>query len=57
MQGHVQTLEEKIKLLEILSEGCRKHPAYRAKRKATGRCEECIKVWSAREELNNLRKL
>ena len=57
MQGHVQTLEEKIKLLEILSEGCRKHPAYRAKRQATGRCVECIKVWSAREELNNLRKL
>ena len=42
-----------IELLEILAEGCRKHPAYRARRSATGRCEDCITVWNARLELND----
>ena len=40
-------------LLRILAEGCRKHPAYRARRAATGQCEECVIVWRARFELNN----
>ena len=44
----------KIKLLKILAEGCRKHPSYRARRPATGRCEECIIVWNARLELNDI---
>ena len=43
-----------IKLLKILAEGCRKHPAYRARRPATGRCEECVVVWNARLELNQM---
>ena len=47
-------LNTKIKLLEILVEGCRKHPAYRARRKATERCQECVVVWKARVELNNM---
>ena len=47
-------LNKKIKLLEILSEGCRIHPAYRARRKATERCKECVVVWNARLELNTL---
>lgn len=45
-------LEEKIKLLEILSEGCRQHPAYRARRPATQRCPDCVIVWEARQKLN-----
>ena len=46
--------EKKIELLKILSKGCKKHPAYRAIRKATERCEECVIVWKARVELNKL---
>ena len=45
-------LNKKIKLLKILSEGYKIHPAYRAHREATGRCKECIVVWNARLELN-----
>ena len=47
-------LERQIKLLEILTKGCKKHPAYRAIRKATEKCEECVYVWQARIELNAL---
>ena len=43
-----------IELLKILAKGCKKHPAYRAIRKATERCEECVYVWEARVELNAL---
>ena len=43
-----------IELLKILAKGCKKHPAYRAIRKATERCEECVLVWEARVELNKL---
>jgi len=42
-----------IELLRILAEGCPRHPAYRARRAATGNCEECVVVWKARRELNN----
>ena len=44
----------KIELLKILAEGCRKHPAYRARRPATGRCQECVLVWNARLKLNDM---
>ena len=47
------TNKRKVELLKILAEGCRKHPAYRARRPATGRCQECIVVWNARLELND----
>jgi hypothetical protein len=47
-------LEKKIELLKVLAKGCKKHPAYRAIRKATGRCEECVIVWNTRLELNDL---
>jgi hypothetical protein len=47
-------LSKKIKLLEILAEGCRTHPAYRARRSATGNCEDCVKVWNARQQLKEL---
>ncbi len=49
--------QKKIKLLNLLAKGCKKHPAYRAIRKATGRCEECVVVWQARLELNEIEKL
>ena len=45
-------LERKLELLKILAKGCKKHPAYRAIRKASERCEECVVVWQARVELN-----
>ena len=46
--------QRQIKLLKILAKGCKKHPAYRAIRKATERCEECVVVWQARVELNEM---
>ena len=47
-------LERQVELLRTLAKGCKKHPAYRAIRKATERCEECVVVWQARVELNKL---
>ena len=47
-------LERKLELLKILVKGCKKHPAYRAIRKASERCEECVVVWQARVDLNVL---
>ena len=49
--------QRQIELLKILAKGCKKHPAYRAIRKATERCEECVVVWQAKVELNKLIKL
>ena len=46
--------QRQIELLKILAKGCKKHPAYRAIRKATERCEECVVVWQARDKLNKL---
>ena len=46
--------QRQIALLKILAKGSKKHPAYRAIRKATERCEECVIVWQARVELNVL---
>ena len=42
--------QRQIELLKILAKGCKKHPAYRAIRKATERCEECVVVWQANEQ-------
>lgn len=49
-----QYIREKNELLKVLVEGCRIHPGYRARRKATERCAECVLVWKARLELNEL---
>ena len=49
-------MKRKIELLEILAEGCRTHPAYRARRAATQKCNPCAVVWEARCELK-LREL
>ena len=46
--------QRKIELLQILAEGCRKHPAYRARRAATQRYQEYVVVWNARLELNEM---
>ena len=47
---------KQIELLKILAKGCKKQPAYRAIRKATERCEECVIIWQARVELDTLEK-
>ena len=47
-------LERQLVLLKILAKGCKKHPSYRAIKKATGRCEECLVIWQARLELNEI---
>ena len=44
-------MKRKVELLEILAEGCRVHPAYRARRAATQKCNPCVVVWEARCEL------
>jgi hypothetical protein len=46
--------QRQIELLQVLAEGCRNHPAYRARRAATERCPECMVVWKARCDLNEL---
>ena len=46
--------QRQIKLLQVLAEGRRKHPAYRARRTATERCPECVVIQKARCELNEL---
>ena len=52
----VERLKKQFKLMEILVDGCKKHPAYRAIRPATGHCEPCVKMWKARLELNHMEK-
>ena len=52
----VETLEKQVALLRILVDGCKKHPAYRAIRPATGRCKPCVEMWQARQELKELNK-
>jgi len=49
--------QRQIELLKVLAKSCKKHPAYRAIRKATERYEECVVVWKARVELNALENL
>ena len=47
-------LERQVVLLKILAKGCKKYSAYRAIRKATERCVECVVIWQARVELNEI---
>jgi len=47
----VESLKKQVQLMTILVAGCKKHPAYRANRPATGNCEPCIKMWEARQAL------
>ena len=41
----------KAELLTVLADGCKRHPAYRAIRPATGNCAPCAKMWSAKLEM------
>ena len=50
--NEILVLKKKNELLKVLVEGCRIHPGYRARRKATERCAECVLVCKARLELN-----
>ena len=52
----VESLKKQVQLMGILVAGCKKHPAYRAIRPATGNCEPCVKMWEARLELNDMEK-
>ena len=52
----VESLKKQVQLMRVLVTGCKKHPAYRAIRLATGKCEPCVKMWKARLELNSLEK-
>ena len=47
-------LIQRVELLEVLAEGCRVHPAYRAIRPATGGCLPCVDMWEARKKLNDI---
>ena len=51
LQGVLVSDARKIELLKLLAEGCRKHPAYRAKRQVKIDCEPCLVMWEARLEL------
>ena len=52
---HLTTPPKKqVRLLQILADGCKKHPAHRAIRRATGRCAPCVRMWGARFELTKL---
>ena len=51
---NVESLKKQVQLLRVLVSGCKKHPAYRAIRPATGNCEQCVKMWEARQELNKM---
>jgi len=53
----VESLKKQVQLMRVLVAGCKKHPAYRAIRPATGNCEPCVKMWKARLELNNQEEL
>ena len=48
---NIEILEKQVDLLTVLVNGCKKHPAYRAIRPATGNCASCVKMWQARIEL------
>lgn len=53
-EKRIKELQDKIALLQILAEGCRQHPAYRARRPATGKCAPCVSMWQARCNLKQL---
>ena len=57
LQGVLVSDVRKIELLKLLAEGCRKHPAYRAKRQVKIDCEPCLIMWEARLELEAEKKL
>lgn len=50
-------IEAENRLLRVLAEGCRAHPAYRARRRPNvADCETCDRIWSARQALVTLQR-
>jgi hypothetical protein len=45
---------ELVLLLSTLANGCKKHPAYRAIRPATGKCDQCTQLWAAKKRVIEL---
>ena len=52
----VENLKKQVQLFRVLVSGCKKHPAYRAIRPATGNCEPCVKMWRAQQALSSFEK-
>ena len=48
----IKDKNNQIELLEFVMRGCKKHPAYRAIRPATGNCHECLLIWDAKNKIN-----
>lgn len=46
--------DELLLLLSTLANGCKRHPAYRAIRPATGRCDRCTQLWRAKNRVIEL---
>jgi hypothetical protein len=51
-----ESLKKQLQLMEILVDGCKKHPAYQAIQPATGRFDPCVEMSQARQELKELNK-
>ena len=48
----IQAVLTRMRVLEILVDGCKKHPAYRAKNPPRkDDCKSCQKMWNARQQL------
>ena len=44
----------KIRLFELLDQGCKKHISYRAKRKPRVDCKFCQRLWESRQRLKTI---
>lgn len=44
----------KIRLLELLDQGCKQHISYRAKRKPRNSCKMCERLWDSRKKLKDV---
>jgi hypothetical protein len=49
-------IEKQVKLLSVLVDGCKEHPAYTAIRPTTGRCKPRVDMEQARQKLEELDK-
>ena len=53
---NITVLQKLVVWLSILSGGCPKHPAYRAKKKPIADCIDCKNLWGVREEIVKMQK-
>lgn len=44
--AYVMAQEDEVVKHRTLAAGCKKHPAYRAKRKPTAKCPTCRSMWA-----------